>query len=66
MTVDLNGQRIDAFRVRRTDALPAVYDLSLPASALEERNVLAFEWPGALSDFDEPPGLSVESVELVR
>jgi hypothetical protein len=66
MAVALNGQRIDPFRVRPTDALPAVYELALPGSALEERNVLAFEWPGALVDFGEPPGLSVETVELAR
>jgi hypothetical protein len=52
--------------VRPTDALPAVYELALPQDLLEERNVLAFEWPGALLDFEEPPGLRVESMELAR
>jgi hypothetical protein len=66
MTVDLNGQRLDPFRVRPTDALPAVYELRLPPSALEERNVLAFEWPGTLASFRELPGLRVESVEWDR
>jgi hypothetical protein len=66
MTVDLNGQRLQPFRVRRTDALPAVYELALPAGSLEPRNVLAFEWPGALIDFQQPPGLLVESLELAR
>ena len=66
MTVDLNGQRLDPFRVRPTDALPAVYELRLPPGALEERNVLAFEWPGALASFREPPGLRVETVEWAR
>jgi lysophospholipase L1-like esterase len=66
MTVDLNGQRLEPFRVRPTDALPAAYELALPAASLEPRNVLAFEWPAALIDFQQPPGLLVESLELAR
>jgi hypothetical protein len=66
MTLELNGQRLDPFRVRPTDVLPAVYELTLPPAALEERNVLAFEWPVTLAGVREPPGLRVESVEWSR
>jgi len=68
MTLDLNGWRILAFDVTLTDVLPAVYSVALPAGSLEDRNVLAFEWPsaGPLALLPEPPGLAVEWLELVR
>jgi len=67
LVLDLNGLRIPVFRISVTDVLPALYSVALPAGTLDERNVLAFEWPSApaLAELSEPPGLAIAWLELL-